>query len=75
MNGCAYLLAFALVSGRDESGVYGLILHYALVFAIVGSSLLALLYFWSKGRLDMDEEPKLQMMREEREERGKYDGK
>lgn len=54
----------------DSSGVFGGILHYAFVFVIVGIALLAFLYFWSKGRLDMDEEPKLQMMREE-EENGK----
>jgi hypothetical protein len=60
-------MAFTLISGQDDTGVYGLILHYALVFAIVGSSLLAFLYFWGKGRLDMDEEPKRLMMQEEEE--------
>lgn len=61
------ILAISLTSERDSSGVYGGILHYSLVFAIVGSSLLAFLYFWSKGRLDMDESPKIQMMRDEEE--------
>lgn len=49
----------------DWSGIYGGIFHYAMIIAFFGAALLAFLYFWSKGRLDMDEEPKLQMMREE----------
>lgn len=65
-------LAFMMVSEKDASGIYGGIYHYALVFAFVGSALLAFLYFWLKGRLDMDEEPKLQMMREEDKE-DRYD--
>jgi hypothetical protein len=52
----------------DEAGLCGLVMHYAFVFAIVGSSLLAFLYFWSKGKLDMDEEPKLRMMHEEQQD-------
>lgn len=58
----------ASINIRDASGVYGGIFHYALVFAMVGSALLAFLYFWSKGRLDMDEEPKIQMMRDDEKE-------
>lgn len=54
-----------LVDGYDSSGVYGGIFHYALVFAFVGSALLGWLYFWWRGELNMDEEPKLQMMRDE----------
>lgn len=49
----------------DWSGIYGGIFHYAMIIAFAGSALLAFLYFWYKGRLDMDEEPKLQMMRED----------
>lgn len=60
-----YFLAFSLVGEKDSSGVYGGIYHYSLVFALVGSGLLAFLYFWSKGRLDMDEGPKFQMMHDE----------
>lgn len=56
-----------LVNEIDSSGVYGGIFHYALVFAIFGSAILGFLYFWSRGRLDMDEEPKLQMMRDDKE--------
>jgi hypothetical protein len=58
----------ASVDIRDASGVYGGIFHYALVFALVGSAFLSFFYFWSKGRLDMDEEPKIQMMRDDEKE-------
>ncbi len=49
----------------DTSGIYGAIFHYSLIFALVGSTILAMLYFWYKGQLSLDEEPKLQMMKEE----------
>lgn len=58
-----------LINELDSSGVYGGIFHYAMIFAFVGSALLALIYFWSRGNLDMDEGPKYQMMREDKEER------
>lgn len=57
-----------LASELDWSGIYGGILHYGLIIAFAGSALLAFLYFWSKGRLDMDEEPKFQMMRDDDQE-------
>lgn len=57
-----------LFSQLDWSGMYGGILHYSLVIAFSGSAFLAFLYFWYKGRLDMDEEPKLQMMRDDDQE-------
>lgn len=59
------LLAMLLANEQDSSGVYGGILHYAFVFAIIGSTLLVFLYFWKKDRLDMDEDPKLKMMCDE----------
>lgn len=46
----------------DGAGVYGSFLHYGLVIAFVGSALMAFLYCWQKGKLNMDEEPKFQMM-------------
>lgn len=49
----------------DGGGIYGQMLHYSLVFAIVGSTFLIFFYLWRKGRLDMDEEAKWQMMKEE----------
>lgn len=46
----------------DVGGVYGNTLHYALTIAFMGSAVLIFLYFFWKGRLDMDEEPKMQML-------------
>lgn len=46
----------------DGFGVYGSTLHSALVVAFVGSAFMVFLYLWKKGRLDMDEEAKHQMM-------------
>jgi len=52
---------------RDGAGVIGSVLHYSLLFALIGSALLIFLYLWRKGRLDMDEEPKFQMMKADEE--------
>lgn len=49
----------------DAMGVYGSLLHYSLVIAFVGSAFLLFFYLWKKDRLNMDEEPKFQMMRDE----------
>jgi hypothetical protein len=49
----------------DGGGVYGALMHYVLFFALFGGALILLIYFWYKGRLDMDESPKIEMMREE----------
>lgn len=57
MNG--FLLQFDLL------GVQGSILHYSLIIAMVGSAFLIFLHLRRKGRLDMDEEPKLQMLKDE----------
>lgn len=50
----------------DSTGIYGAMFHYALVFFLVGSAFLVFFYLWRKGRLDMDESPKFQMMQEEK---------
>lgn len=52
---------------RDGSGVYGYFMHYSMVFALVGSAIIIFIYLWRNGRLDMDEEAKFQMMRQEEE--------
>ena len=49
----------------DGFGVYGSTLHSALVVAFVGSAFILFVYLWKKGRLDMDEEAKYQMMKDE----------
>lgn len=46
----------------------GLIFHYALVFFFTVGALIFLLYFWSKKRLDLDEGPKYQMLKDENDE-------
>lgn len=48
---------------RDGSGIYGSILHYSLLLALAGSTILVFIYLWRKGRLDIDEEAKEQMMK------------
>lgn len=48
----------------DQTGSFGTLLHYGMVIALVGSAFLVFIYLWRKGRLDMDEEPKFQMMEE-----------
>jgi len=51
----------------DGVGVHGFVLHYALLFAFFGSALIVFLYLWRKKRLDMDEEPKYSMFKDEEE--------
>jgi len=51
----------------DGEGVYGTFLSYAQIFFFSGGALILFLYFWSQGRLDMDEDPKYQMMDEKGE--------
>lgn len=52
----------------DSGGIFGAYLHYGLIILMVGSAMIIFLYLWYQGRLDMDEEPKLQMMKNEGEE-------
>ncbi|MCC5832214.1 MAG: hypothetical protein JJU12_04135 [Chlamydiales bacterium] len=49
----------------DGEGLYGFILHYALLFAFFGSAFIVFLYLWKKKRLDMDEEPKYFLFNDE----------
>jgi len=49
----------------DGGGVHGSILYYAFTIAYVGSAFLVFLYLYKKGKLDMDEEPKIHMMKDE----------
>lgn len=48
----------------DNIGLYGSVMHYALTIAFTCSAFLLLLYFWKRGRLDFDEEPKWQMLQD-----------
>jgi len=51
-----------LAAVLDAVGVYGMVLEYGIVIAMVGSAALILFHFWRKGALDMDEGPKMQML-------------
>ncbi len=49
----------------DQSGVYGECLHYAFILFFVGSALVLFIYLSYKKKLSMDEEAKIEMLREE----------
>lgn len=49
----------------DGSGITGSLFHYSFLIALFASTLLVFIYLWKKGKLDMDEEPKLQMLEHE----------
>lgn len=49
----------------DGGGVCGSTVHYGIIFFLVGSAFLIFLYLWKKGKLDMDEEPKITMMKKD----------
>lgn len=49
----------------DETGATGSLVHYAFIIAFVGSAFFIFLHLWKKGKLDMDEEPKITMMQDE----------
>lgn len=68
MQATFVFIAWALNDEKDGSGIYGGIFHYGMIMALMGSALLAFIYFWRKKRLDFDEEPKLQMMRDDNKE-------
>lgn len=51
----------------DNYGVYGSALHYGLVIAFVGSAFLIFFYLWGKGRLGIDEDAAIQMMKDDTE--------
>lgn len=63
-------------SGLDPSGIYGMLLHYAMTIVLVGGAMIIFVQLWRKGRLDMDEGPKFQMMQMEEhpEDEEKKDG-
>lgn len=45
----------------DGIGVYGEALQYSMALALIGSAVFVFLYLWYKGKLDMDEQAKMQM--------------
>lgn len=56
-----------LLAVLDGEGIYGTFLNYALTFSFAGGAFMIFLYLWRKDRLDMDEEPKMQMLEQEGE--------
>lgn len=50
---------------KDSFGISGMAVDSALMLFFFGSAVVAFLYFWKKGRLDMDEEAKYQMMEDD----------
>lgn len=54
-----------LIGVLDGTGFYGSVFVYSLLFAMVASHALIFYNLWRKGRLDMNEGPKYQMMEEE----------
>ena len=51
----------------DGIGIQGMALHYSLTIALVGSAFLLFLLLWYKGKLQMDEGAKYQMLAEDEE--------
>lgn len=58
----------------DPTGECGSLVHYGFVLAFVGGAFLVFLYLWKKNKLDMDEEPKHKMFKEDSNEPGKRGG-
>lgn len=52
----------AYIALIDGFGIYGNILHYGIVLSLIGSALLVFIYLACKGKLNMDEDPKFEMM-------------
>lgn len=49
----------------DEIGLYGSLLHYAMIISLVGGAMLLFVYLWCTGRLGMDEEASQQMFEQD----------
>ncbi len=58
-----------MIAMIDGEGVYGTFLTYGITIFFMGAAFILFVFLWWKGRLDMDEEPKLQMMRPEEGEK------
>lgn len=46
----------------DGAGFLGTMIIFSFMFTFCGTAFILFFYFWWKGRLDMDEEPALNMM-------------
>lgn len=60
-------LSLGQAAQYDGGGIYGSLLHYAAIAFFVGGAFIIFIYLWKKGRLDMDEDPKIEMMKTDQE--------
>lgn len=51
----------------DGGGAVGAAFSYALIVFFVGVAFVVFVYLWNLGKLDMDEDPKWQMLKQEDE--------
>ena len=49
----------------DSIGIYGLVVHYALLFSFFGGALIMFVYLMCKKRLDMSEDPKYHLFEDD----------
>lgn len=49
----------------DGIGIYGQVLHWTMIIALMGSAFLAMLYFWKKGLIDWGESSKFEMLQQD----------
>lgn len=59
---CQIPLNSFLADLLDGSGLYGDLFYWSSTIALCGSAVLFFIYFWKKGRLDMDESPAEEML-------------
>ncbi len=57
----------AAIEVLDGIGIHGQVLHWSMIFAIMGSAAIVFLYYWKKRLLSFDEGPKYKMLQEEEE--------
>lgn len=62
-------MMLCIFSGLDSSGFVGQFIYYLTLIFVMGLTILIFLYFWKERKLDMDENPKYQMMRDEHNEK------
>ena len=49
----------------DSTGIHGLVMHYALLFAFFGGALISFVVLMCKKRLDLSEDPKYDVFDDE----------
>jgi len=59
------IVTTAIAAVSEGAGFYGRLANTVTAVAFTGSAVLLFIYLWYRGRLDMDEKPKWQMMESE----------